>query len=78
MADVKPLRDSLFLHHKSLSIPYVAYFPKCNNVDTNWYVRMYTNLPPVDPKVEMSFALCEKEDTILEPTFPVIDNHLPH
>ena len=41
-------------------------------------MRMQTNPPPVDPKVETPLELQKQEDTILEPIFAVIDNQLPH
>ena len=44
------------------------------NVDTEWYVRMSTNPPLVEPKVEMLLELCEEEGATLEATLPVIDN----
>ena len=33
---------------------------------------MTTNPPLVDPKIEAPHELCEEEDAILEPTFPMI------
>ena len=33
--------------------PDVMDFPRCNNADNDWYMRMPTDPPPVDPKVYM-------------------------
>ena len=46
--------------------------------DIDWYVRMPTDSPPADPKAERLPQLCEEEDATLEPTFHVIDSHLPN
>ena len=60
------------------SIPPQGSHGRCNNADKDWCVRMPTNPLPVDPKIEILLKLCEEEDVILEPTFPAIDNWLPH
>ena len=41
-------------------------------------MMMPTDPPPTVPKDEMALKLCKKEDAILEPTFPMIDNWLPY
>ena len=51
-------------------------FPKCNNAYIDWYVRMQTDLPLVDLKVEMLPELCKEEGATLEPIFPMIVSHL--
>ena len=53
-------------------------FQRCNNADTDWYVRMPTDSPLVAPKSEMPFELCKDEEDILEPTIFSIDSLLPH
>ena len=58
--------------------PEVVDFPRCNLADIEWYMRMQTDLPLVDPKVEMLFWQCEEEDATLEETMPMSDNWLPH
>ena len=54
--------------------PEVVDFPRCNNADTDWYVRMPTDPPLFDSKVEMLLKLCKKECAILVPAFPTIDS----
>ena len=45
---------------------------KHNNADIDWYVRMPTDPPLVDTKVETLTRLCQEEGATLEPTFPVV------
>ena len=47
------------------------------NADVDCYLRMPTDPPPVDHKVEMLFELYDEEDAILESACPMIDNQLP-
>ena len=47
-----------------------------NNYDMDWYIRMPTDKPPVDPKVEKQPELCEEEGTTLKPPLPVRDSQL--
>ena len=56
----------------------VANFMRCNNADIDWYERMPTDPPLVNPKVEMPLVLCEEEDVILESTSQTINSQLPH
>ena len=51
--------------------------PRCNNADIDWKMRMPTNSPLIDLKVEMPIQLCEKEDTVPEPNLPMTENQLP-
>ena len=53
-------------------------FPRCNNDEIDWYMKMQTDPPQVDPKVETLSELCEEEGATLEPTFPMTDSQLPH
>ena len=52
----------------------VVDFPRCSIPDTDWYLRMPTDPPPLDPKVEMLPELCEEEYATQEFTFPIIDS----
>ena len=52
--------------------------PSCNNTDIGWYMRIPTNLPQGDPRVEMPFMLCEEEGTTLKTTFSRIENQLQY
>ena len=54
----------------------VVDFLRYNNADIDWYMKMPTNAPPVDPKVEIPLEICEEECVILEQIFPTIDNLL--
>ena len=54
----------------------VVDFPRCDNADTYYYVRMPKDPPPVDSKVGMQSKLCEEEGATLEPIFPIIGSHL--
>ena len=58
--------------------PEIVNFPRCNNADIEWYVRIPANSPLVGPKIETFPEPYEEEDATLEPTFPVIDNQFPH
>ena len=40
-------------------------------------MRMPTDPPLVDPKVEMQLGQCEVEDATPEATIPMTDNQLP-
>ena len=42
--------------------------PKCNNATMDWHMRMPTDLPPVDLKVQMLSQLCKEEGATLEQT----------
>ena len=46
-------------------------FQRFNNADTDQYKMMQTNQPPADPRVEVQLELCEDEDVIPEPIFPM-------
>ena len=39
----------------------------------DWYMRMSTNPPPVNPKFEIMLKLCKEEDAILELISPAVD-----
>ena len=58
--------------------PKVVDFPTGNSADIDWYVRMPTDPPPVDPWDETLPVLCEEEGAIVEPTFPMIDSQIPY
>ena len=45
---------------------------------SDWYVRMSTDPPPVNTKVEMLPELCEEEEANMKQTFPVIESQLPY
>ena len=64
-------------NHQSQSYQSVK-IPRCSNADVDWYVRMPTDPPLFDPKVEMLPELFEREGATLEPTFPMIDSQLVH
>ena len=49
----------------------------CKNADIDWYVRMPSDPPLVDPKVERLLQLYKEEDITAKPTFSVIDNWIP-
>ena len=59
-------------------LPEVVNFLSSTNAEIDWSMRMPTDPPLVDPKAEKLPELCEEEVATLEPTFPVIDNQLPH
>ena len=50
-------------------LPEVKDFPRCNIADTDWHVRMPTDHPPDDPKVEILAGLCKEKDATLEQPF---------
>ena len=47
--------------HSTPGLPEVADFPRCNNAEIEWYGRMPTDPPLVNPKVEMLLQQCERE-----------------
>ena len=53
-------------------------FPRFNNADIDWYVRMPTYAPPVDPNIETQSELSEEEGATQEPTLPIINSWLSH
>ena len=56
--------------HSTPRLPPVGDSAICNNADIDWYKMMPTNQLPDGPKVEMSLKPYEKEDAIMEKTFP--------
>ena len=64
--------------HSTPRFPEVVYFPKCNNADIDWYVRMPTDPSLVGPKIETMTAVYEEEGGTLDPAFPMIDSWLLH
>ena len=52
--------------HSTRKLPGVMNVPRCNIADIHWYVRMPTDPPPVDPKVEMLSEVCEEEGVTLD------------
>ena len=52
--------------------------PRCNNADTDCYMRIATHLLLIDPKIEMPLELCKEENVTLASTFPTVDSQLPH
>ena len=53
-------------------------FPRHNNADIDWYMRMPTDPSQIDLKVEMLPDICKEEDVTLELTFLLIDHQCPH
>ena len=49
-----------------------------SNADINWYVRMPTNPPTVNQKVETPLGLFQEEDANPEQICPVMDNQLSY
>ena len=58
-------------------VPVVVDFPSYNNAVIDWYIRMPTDAPLVEPNTETPLGLCKEEDAILKPTFPMVDNWFP-
>ena len=63
--------------HSTSRLSAEVYFLRYNNADIYWYMRMSTDPPPADPKVETLPQLCKEERATLEPTFPC-NRQLPH
>ena len=55
-------------------MPKVVDLPRCNNADSDWYVRMPADPPPVDPKVETLPQVYQEKAATLEPALPVKDS----
>ena len=64
--------------HSILRLPKAMDFPRCNIADIDCYIKMSTDPPPVDPKVEMLSELCQEEDATLKPTLLTVGNWIPH
>ena len=54
----------------------VVHFPWCNTADTTWYMRLPTDPPLVEPKVEMQLGQCEEEDATLPNLWQIICFHI--
>ena len=63
--------------YSSPRLPEVMDFPRCTNVDTDWYLRMPID-PPCLTQNEILPELCQEEGSTLEVTFPRIDSQNPH
>ena len=68
----------MFEHILSPRPPEVVDFPRCNNADTDWYMRMPIDPPLADPKVEMMLGQCKEEDATQEATIPMTCNWPQH
>ena len=59
-------------------LPELVGLPRFQRTDIDWYMRMPTDPPLVNPKVEMLLELCDEEDATLKLTFLFIVSQLPH
>ena len=48
--------------HSIPRLPEVMDYPKCNNADTDWCMRMPTNTSPVDFNVEICYLSCARKE----------------
>ena len=53
-------------------------FPRCNNAEIERYMRMQTDPPLQDPKVEMLLGQCKEVDATPEETILMTDNWFLH
>ena len=56
--------------HSTPWSPEVVEFPRCNNAGIEWYGRIPTDPPMVDPKGEKLLGQCEEEDSTQKQPIP--------
>ena len=64
--------------HSSPKPPVVVDFPWYNSARIEWYGRLPTDPPLVDPKGEKPLGLCEREDATLDAADHMTNNQLQH